>query len=132
MHHAVTASKISITGRPATPGSTENTPVTGIMPYSTRETTKRPRLLCTEGNRPPLSQSFRPTRLLEERERGAEGGKTALKVLFTRERGREGAVFAQPAMFLSRKPTSRDNVFFYMSRNMCLFRTKEDGRKCPS
>jgi hypothetical protein len=43
----------------------------GIKPHTTKETTRRPRLLAIQEARPPLSQSVWPARPPEEGERGA-------------------------------------------------------------
>jgi hypothetical protein len=89
-HHAAVTIRIFITGHPAPLGSASSSPSAGTSPYSTRETETKPRLLSTERDRPPLSQSLRPARPLEERQRGAGGEQKTLKALFTHERGGGG------------------------------------------
>jgi hypothetical protein len=57
--------------RPTYLGCTDGHGLLGIKPHTTKETTRRPRLLAIQEAWPPLSQSLRPARLPEEGERGA-------------------------------------------------------------
>jgi hypothetical protein len=88
-HHAAVTIRIFITGHPAPLGSASSSPSAGTSPYSTRGTETKPRLLCTEGDRPPLSQSLWPARPSEERERGVYREEETLKATVqSRELGR--------------------------------------------
>jgi hypothetical protein len=57
--------------RPIQLGCTNGHGLHGIEPDTTREATRKLKLLAIQKARPPLSQSLRSTRLLEEGERGA-------------------------------------------------------------
>jgi hypothetical protein len=58
-----------------------------MTPDSTEETTTKPRLLSTRRDRPSLSQSLRPAKPPEEREREADRERETLKgTVHNRER----------------------------------------------